>query len=67
MYIELFIMIEISKKEILEYEKLKLLSQITITQEKIDLYRNKYIKNLEQFEKEINSEQENFTQYDDLI
>ena len=60
-------MIEISKKEILEYEKLKLLSQITITQEKIDLYRNKYQKNLEQFEQNINSEQENFTKYDDLI
>ncbi len=67
MYLELFTMIEISKKEILEYEKLKLLSQITITQEKIDLFRNKYKKNLDQFEKEINSDQENFTKYDDLI
>lgn len=60
-------MIEISKKEIIEYEKLKLRSHISITQEKIDLFSNKYKKNLDQFEHEINSEQEDFAKYDDLI
>lgn len=60
-------MIEISKKEIIEYEKLKLRSQISITQEKIELFVTKYKKNLDQFEQEINSEQEDFAKYDDLI
>lgn len=60
-------MIEISKKEIIEYEKLKLLSQISITQEKIDLFNQKYKKTLDQFEKDLLSKQEDFTEYDDLI
>lgn len=43
--------IKISKKELIKYTKLKLLSEITLTKEKFNLFEKKYNCTLEEFRK----------------
>jgi hypothetical protein len=59
--------ITVTKDELKEYEKLKIISQLTPLKEKIRLFESKYKCSFEQFEKKINEEQENFGKWDDYI
>lgn len=58
----------ISKKEVKEFLKLKLLGQISPIKERISFYEKKYHKNFKDFEKTINkSKKEDFDAWDDYI
>ncbi|MBD3196391.1 MAG: hypothetical protein GF317_15135 [Candidatus Lokiarchaeota archaeon] len=59
--------IKISKKELIEYTKLKLLSEITLTKEKLNLFENKYDRTLEEFRTKIEKTEEQFEEWDDYI
>lgn len=59
--------IKISKKELIEYTKLKLLSEITLTKEKLNLFENKYGCTLEEFKTRIEESEEKFEEWDDYI
>jgi hypothetical protein len=59
--------IKISKKELIEYTKLKLLSEITLTKEKLNLFENKYGCTLEEFKTRIEESDEKFEEWDDYI
>ncbi|MHA1649084.1 MAG: hypothetical protein ACTSYB_02730 [Candidatus Helarchaeota archaeon] len=59
--------IKISKDEIKEYEKLKILSQLTLLKEKVLLFEKKYGVSLEEFKKNIPNRPENFEEWDDFI
>ncbi len=59
--------IKISKKELMEYTKLKLLSEITLTKEKLNLFENKYDCTLEEFRARIEDSEEKFKEWDDYI
>lgn len=59
--------ITISKKEIKEYEKLKIISQASLVKEKIKLFETKYNCDFKEFEEEIQSNQEDFQKWDDFI
>lgn len=57
----------ISKEEIKEYEKLKVISQLTLVKEKIKLFESKYGCSLDRFREEIEKNEENFGKWDDYI
>ncbi|RLG58514.1 MAG: hypothetical protein DRN95_04210 [Candidatus Hydrothermarchaeota archaeon] len=57
----------ISMEEIKEFEKLKILSHITIVKEKIKLFENKYKCKFENFENKVKKEKEEFEKWDDYI
>ena len=55
-------------EEIKEFEKLKILSHITIVKEKIKLFENKYKCKFENFENKVKKEKkEEFEKWDDYI
>ena len=57
----------ISKDEIIEYEKLKAISEITLTKEKITLFEKKYGCSIDAFRKEMEETEEIFEEWDDYI
>ncbi len=58
----------VSRTEIKEYEKLKIISELSLVKEKLQLFESKYNCSFEDFEKQINHrKQENFTEWDDFI
>ena len=59
--------IKISKDEIKEYEKLKLLSQRTLLKEKNTLFENKYGQSIEDFRINLEKKEEKFEEWDDYI
>ncbi len=59
--------IKISKEEIKEYEKLKVISQLTLVKEKIKLFESKYGCSLDRFREEIEKKEEEFGNWDDYI
>lgn len=59
--------IKITSEEIMEYEKLKTLSQIAQVKDKIKLFESKYKSSFEEFEKEVKSKEEDFEKWDDYI
>ncbi len=59
--------IRISKMEIKEYEKLKVIAQMAPIAAKIQQFEEKYKMKLTSFENTIKKEEENFEKWDDLI
>lgn len=59
--------ITVTKDELREYEKLKIISQLTPVKEKIRLFESKYKSSFEQFEKQLKEEKEDFEKWDDYI
>ena len=61
--------IVVSKDEIKEYEKLKVIAETTLTKEKLKLFENKYQSTFKKFEKKVKGGegQENFEEWDDYI
>lgn len=59
--------ITISKEEIIEYEKLKVISEITLVKEKVLLFEKKYQCSLDAFRKKMGEKEENFEEWDDFI
>ena len=58
----------ITKKEVLEYKKLEIISQIASVKSKIELFESKYGCKFEEFEKKMKAKQEeNFEEWDDYI
>ena len=58
----------ITKKEVLEYKKLEIISQIASVKCKIELFESKYGCKFEEFEKKMKAKQEeNFEEWDDYI
>ena len=57
----------VTRDEIKEYEKLKIISQLTPVREKIKLFESKYNCSFEEFEKKIKEEKEDFEKWDDYI
>jgi len=57
----------VTKDELLEYEKLKIISQITPAKEKIRLFESKYKCLFEQFENKMKEDTEDFDKWDDYI
>jgi len=57
----------ISKNEIIEYEKLKAISEITLTKEKTNLFEKKYGCSIDAFKKKMEETEENFEEWDDYI
>ena len=57
----------ITKKEIIEHEKLKVLSEITLVKEKIILFEKKYECSIDTFKKKMEENKENFEEWDDFI
>ncbi len=61
------VVIEISKNEIKEYEKLKIISELAMIREKNQLYERKYECSLNEFKQQIAGKDENFKEWDDFI
>jgi hypothetical protein len=61
--------IVVSKDEIKEYEKLKVIAETTLTKEKLKLFEKKYQSTFKEFEKKVKGGegQENFEEWDDYI
>jgi hypothetical protein len=59
--------LKVSKEEIIEYEKLKIISQIASTKSKIELFESKYGCNFEEFERRVKTGKEKFEEWDDYI
>ena len=59
--------IKISKDEIKEYEKMKVLSRLTLLKEKIALFQKKYGMSIEEFYKQLEKKEEKFEEWDDYI
>ena len=59
--------ITIPKEEILEHERLKVLSEITLTKEKISLYERKYDTSIQEFKEKMTDKEESFQEWDDFI
>jgi len=57
----------VSKEEIIEYEKLKVISEITLKKEKIILFEKKYGCSIGAFRKRIEETDENFEEWDEYI
>jgi len=57
----------VTKDELLEYEKLKIISQLTPAKEKIRLFESKYKCLFEQFENKMKEDTEDFDKWDDYI
>ncbi|MHA1673099.1 MAG: hypothetical protein ACTSYI_05675 [Promethearchaeota archaeon] len=59
--------IEISKNEIIEYEKMKKISELTMIREKILLFEKKYGSKLSEFKEKIENQEEKYEEWDDFI
>ena len=59
--------ITVSGEEIKEYEKLKIISQLTPIKEKIKFFEKKYGCSLEDFERSLKEKEESFEEWDDYI
>jgi len=59
--------ISLSADEIREYEKLKILSQLSLVKEKLKLMEAKSGKPFKEFEKEVKKKEENFEKWDEYI
>jgi hypothetical protein len=60
--------ISISREEIKEYEKLKVISELALTKQRILLFESKYNLQFEIFEKKIKEKsKEEFAEWDDYI
>lgn len=57
----------ISKDEIKKYERLKIISEITLIKEKIALFENNYKCSLNEFKKNLVDSEENFEDWDNYI
>ena len=57
----------VSKEEIIEYEKLKVISEITLTKEKTILFEKKYGCSIDAFRKRMEETEEKFEEWDDYI
>ena len=57
----------VSSDEIKEYEKLKIISQLTPVREKIRFFENKYGCSFEEFERKLKEKEEKFEEWDDYI
>jgi hypothetical protein len=57
----------VSKDEIIEYKKLKVISEITLSKEKIYLFENKYGCSVEEFKRKMETSEEKFEEWDDYI
>ena len=57
----------ISKEEIIEYEKLKVISEITLTKEKTTLFEKKYGCSIDAFRNRMEETDEDFEEWDDYI
>ena len=57
----------VSKDEIIEYKKLKVISEITLTKEKTTLFEKKYRCSIDEFRKRMEESNENFEEWDDYI
>ena len=66
-YEGMHMVIEISKKEIKEYEQLKIISELTMIREKIRLFEGKYGCSLVEFNQKMGNKDENFEEWDDFI
>ena len=61
------LVIEISRKEIKEYEKLKIISELTMIREKNRLFEKMYECSLDEFKQRFANKDENFDEWDDFI
>ena len=59
--------IVISKDEIIEYKKLTVIGEITLTKEKTALFEKKYGCSIDEFRKRMEESNENFEEWDDYI
>jgi len=59
--------IVVTSDEIKEYEKLKIISQLTPIREKIKFFENKYGCSFEEFERRLKEKEEKFGEWDDYI
>ncbi len=60
--------IHITKEEVKEYEKLKIISKLSLVNEKLGVFEGKYKCSFEEFEKKINTQrEEDFEMWDDYI
>ena len=57
----------VSKDEIIEYKKLKVISEITLTKEKVSLFERKYGCSIDEFRKRMENSKESFEEWDDYI
>lgn len=57
----------VSKDEIIEYKKLKVISEITLTKEKVSLFEKKYRCPIDEFRKSMEDSKESFEEWDDYI
>ncbi|RLI78847.1 hypothetical protein DRP05_06000 [Archaeoglobales archaeon] len=57
----------VSSDEIKEYEKLKIISQLTPVRKKIRFFENKYGCSFEEFERKLKEKEEKFEEWDDYI
>jgi hypothetical protein len=57
----------ISKNEIIEYEKMKINTELTVTKEKVKLYETKYGCSLNEFKAKMEAHEEVFEEWDDYI
>ncbi|KFD40973.1 hypothetical protein HY02_10505 [Peptococcaceae bacterium SCADC1_2_3] len=59
--------LEVSKSEIKEYQKLKIISEMVLLKEHIKLFEQKYGCNFEEFEGRIKQAAEDFESWDDCL
>jgi accessory colonization factor AcfC len=59
--------LEVFEDEIKEYKRLKTISEMVLVREHIKLFEQKYRCSFQDFEKRVQQEAENFTQWDDYI
>ncbi|WP_457754747.1 hypothetical protein [Thermococcus sp.] len=57
----------VSRREILMYERLKLISEIAPIRERIKAFERKYGMTLEEFEEHLKKDEERFEEWDDYI
>ena len=57
----------VSKDEIIEYKKLKVISEITLSKEKVTLLEQKYGCSIDEFRKKMEDSKEIFEEWDDFI
>ncbi len=59
--------LEISESEIKEYERLKIISQLTMIREKMKLFEHKYKMEFQVFKEALSKNEEKFEEWDDYI
>lgn len=59
--------IEVSKSEIKQYQKLKLISEIALVKEHIRFFEQKYGCGFEEFEAHVKQEEEHYEKWDDYL